>query len=51
MLLESFADFEIKLARYDVSLEAVLNHKLGLEFFTRHLQSEYSMENINVSLE
>lgn len=44
---ESFADFEIKLARKDASLAAVINHKLGLEYFAKHLQSEYSSENIN----
>eukprot|EP01006_Ploeotia_vitrea_P040349 TRINITY_DN66422_c1_g1_i1.p1 TRINITY_DN66422_c1_g1~~TRINITY_DN66422_c1_g1_i1.p1 ORF type:complete len:596 (+),score=305.89 TRINITY_DN66422_c1_g1_i1:106-1893(+) len=43
---ESFADFEIKLSRYDVPFETVLHHRLGIRFLTKHLQNEYSEENI-----
>lgn len=43
---EAIADFEVKLARYDVQLRSVLYHQTGLEFFVQHLRSEYSEENI-----
>jgi hypothetical protein len=44
---EAIADFEIKLARYGVQLRSVIYHPLGLEYFTQHLRSEYSEENIS----
>lgn len=43
---EALADFEVKLARYDVSLRSVIYHPLGLDYFTRFLMREYSAENI-----
>lgn len=44
---EALADFEIKLARYNVELRSVLYHPVGLEYFTQHITSEYSQENID----
>jgi CRP-like cAMP-binding protein len=43
---EAIADFEVKLARYDVRLRSVLYHPIGLQFFQEHLQREYALENI-----
>jgi len=44
---EAIADFEIKLARYDVAIRSVLYHPVGLEYFYKHLEAEYSTENID----
>jgi len=41
------ADFQVKLARYDAELKHFIHHPLGLEYFTRHLEQEFSTENIN----
>ena len=39
---EAIADFEVKLARYDVRLRSVLYHPVGMQFFMEHLKHEYS---------
>ena len=44
---EAIADFEVKLARYDVRLRSVLYHPVGLQFFQEHLKREYSEENLD----
>mmetsp|Transcript_8514 Transcript_8514/g.16278 ORF Transcript_8514/g.16278 Transcript_8514/m.16278 type:complete len:1011 (-) Transcript_8514:52-3084(-) len=44
---EAIADFEIKLARYDVELRSVIYHTMGYKYFKQFLQSEYSEENID----
>jgi CRP-like cAMP-binding protein len=43
---EAAADFKIKLARYEVDLQSVLSHSKGVELFTKHLEREFSHENI-----
>jgi CRP-like cAMP-binding protein len=43
---EAFADFQIKLAKYKISLSQLLAHPRGLDYFVRHCKSEYSVENI-----
>jgi len=43
---EAVADFQVKLARYDAELKHFIHHPLGMEFFSRHCQDEYSSENI-----
>lgn len=43
---EAIADFEVKLARYDVRLRSVLYHPVGMQFFADHLKREYSEENL-----
>eukprot|EP01006_Ploeotia_vitrea_P048887 TRINITY_DN67286_c7_g1_i1.p1 TRINITY_DN67286_c7_g1~~TRINITY_DN67286_c7_g1_i1.p1 ORF type:complete len:743 (+),score=360.85 TRINITY_DN67286_c7_g1_i1:38-2230(+) len=43
---EALADFEVKLARYDVAMRSVIYHPLGLHYFTQYLEREYSDENI-----
>ncbi|MDR3471420.1 MAG: cyclic nucleotide-binding domain-containing protein, partial [Devosia sp.] len=40
---EAIADFEVKLARYDVRLRSVLYHPVGLQFFIQHLKREYCL--------
>ncbi len=44
---EAVADFEIKLARYNVQLRSVLYHPVGMKYFTEHVKQEYSEENID----
>jgi CRP-like cAMP-binding protein len=44
---EAIADFQVKLAKYDAQLKHFVYHPLGLEYFTKHLEDEYSTENIN----
>ena len=43
---EARADFELRVLRGNVDLIHVLRHKAGLEYFTRHMENEYSKENI-----
>ena len=43
---EALADFEVKLARYDVAMRSVIYHPLGLNYFTKFLEREFSDENI-----
>jgi len=43
---EAYAEFALKLSRYDVPLESVLLHPTGLQYFEEHLRSEYSAENL-----
>lgn len=43
---EALTDFQVKLARYDVSLKVILNHKLGLAYLHRYLKLEHSIENL-----
>jgi CRP-like cAMP-binding protein len=44
---EALADFEVRLARYDVGLRAVIYHPLGVDFFSRFLEKEFAAENIH----
>jgi hypothetical protein len=44
---EALADFHVKLARYEISLQALINHDEGRKCFTKYLESEFSAENIN----
>jgi len=44
---EAVSDFEVKLARYDVTMRSVLYHPVGVDFFRKHLEAEYSTENID----
>jgi CRP-like cAMP-binding protein len=44
---EAVADFQVKLARYDAELKHFIHHPLGLEYFTKHLQQEVALENLN----
>jgi hypothetical protein len=46
---EAFSNFQVKLARYDVKLNHLLFHPIGMDLFTKHLIAEHSEENINVS--
>jgi hypothetical protein len=41
-----FADFELRLARGDASVGAVLRHPLGIEALQRHAATEFSAENV-----
>lgn len=43
---EAIVDFQVKLSRFDAELKHFIHHKIGLEYFTRHLEAEYSTENI-----
>eukprot|EP00808_Paulinella_micropora_P006444 g60359.t1 len=44
---EAVADFEIKLARYNVQLRSVLYHPIGMKYFSEHVKAEFSEENID----
>ena len=41
------SDFELKLARKQCNLAAILYHPIGIDFFSKFLQLEYSDENID----
>ncbi len=43
---EALADFEVKLARYDVQLRSILYHPAGLKIFSDFCKSEFSEENL-----
>lgn len=43
---EALADFEIKLAGDKVKLRSILYHPAGIHFFTKFLQDEFSVENV-----
>jgi len=39
---------QVRLARYDVTLYSLINHNLGKQYFSQHLKTEYSYENMEV---
>eukprot|EP00475_Leptophrys_vorax_P039185 TRINITY_DN7033_c0_g1_i1.p1 TRINITY_DN7033_c0_g1~~TRINITY_DN7033_c0_g1_i1.p1 ORF type:complete len:687 (-),score=177.65 TRINITY_DN7033_c0_g1_i1:93-2153(-) len=47
---EAGADFQIKLAKYQIKMEQLLAHPRGCEYFLKHCKSEYSEENIQFYL-
>jgi len=47
---ESYADFAIKLSRYEVPLASIITHPLGLKYLTQYLAGEYSTENLHFYL-
>lgn len=44
---EAVANFKVKLAQYDAELKDFIHHPIGIEYFTKHLEHEISLENLN----
>ena len=43
---EAASDFQIKLAKYNITLKQILAHPRGLHFFSEHCKKEFSEENV-----
>lgn len=39
-------DFQIKIAKYNVKFEQILQHVIGIEYFRKHCMAEYCGENL-----
>lgn len=47
---EALSDFKLKLARYNVSFDAIIRHPVGITFFEKHCVKEFSEEGIQFLL-